>query len=168
MVLRMTNNTTIQRLSHIGICVSNLDRSIAFYRDVFGYEVVSTIKIGPEADALLDLKNTKLDAVYMQRPDEDTRIELLYYHSPGFHHMQEPRQVNLTGLTHLSFRTSNFDAVVSAAINAGCTYLVRSATHNPAYKMKAGFILDPDQLRIELLEAPGDPDFLPGQKPKRT
>jgi len=163
----MTAHTLIQRLSHIGLCVSDLERSIAFYRDVFGYEIVSSIKIGPEADALLDLKNTKLDAVYMQRPGEDTRIELLYYHTPGFQQINEPRQVNLTGLTHLSFRTSDFDAVVAVAIKAGGSYLERSATHNPTYKMKAGFILDPDQLRIELLEAPGDPNFLPGQKAKK-
>lgn len=159
--------TTIQRLSHIGICVSNLERSINFYRDVFGYEIVSTIKIGPEADALLDLKNTSLDAVYLQRPGEDTRLELLYYYSPNFEQYPSIRPVNLTGLTHLSFRCSNFDAVIAAAIKAGGNYLERSATHNPAYKMKAGFILDPDQLRIELLEAPGDPNFLPGQKPKK-
>lgn len=164
----MTAHLTVQRLSHIGICVSDLERSTAFYRDVFAYEVVSTIKIGPEADTLLDLKNTKLDAVYMQRPGEDTRLELLYYHSPGFQHTTEPRPVNLSGLTHLSFRTSDFDAVVAAAIKAGGAYLERSATHNPTYKMKAGFILDPDQLRIELLEAPGDPNYLPGQKTKKT
>ncbi len=38
---------------------------------------------------------------------------------------------------------------------------------NPAWHSKAVFVLDPDGLRIELLQAPGDPDALPG-KPQQV
>ena len=157
----------VQRLSHIGICVSNLERSIAFYRDAFSYEVVSTIKIGPEADTLLDLKNTKLDAVYMQRPDEDTRIELLYYHSPGTETSRQIRAVNLTGLTHLSFRTSDLKATVEQVKRCGGKLIETSLIDNSQFGIMACMVTDPDGLRIELLQAPGDPHLLPGQSPKK-
>jgi catechol 2,3-dioxygenase-like lactoylglutathione lyase family enzyme len=152
-----------QRLSHIGLCVTDLEHSMTFYREVFGYEEVSRVRIGPEADALLDLENTDLDAVYMQRPGEDTRIELLYYRTPGNLTSDELRPVNLTGLTHLSFRVSDFDAVIEAAKKHGGDYIESSATINEAFHVKAGFVTDPDGMRIELLQAPGDPDMLPGQ-----
>jgi len=153
----------IQHLSHIGVCVSNLERSINFYRNAFGYEVVSTIKIGPEADALLDLKNTKLDAVYMQRPGEDTRIELLYYHSPGVETSKNIRAVNLTGLTHLSFRTSDLKATVEKVKQQGGKLIETSLIDNSTYGIMACMVTDPDGLRIELLQAPGDYNLLPGQ-----
>ena len=152
----------IQRLSHIGICVSNVERSITFYRDVFGYQVLSQIEIGPEADNLLDLKDTKLDAIYMQREGEDTRIELLYYHSPGYEKITNPRNVNLVGLTHLSFRTDDFDATVEAVKKSGGSFIENSLVDHAAFKIKAGFVLDPDNMRIELLQAPGNPNSLPG------
>ena len=163
----MTSSLTVQRLSHIGLCVSNLERSITFYRDAFGYEVVSTIKIGPEADALLDLKNTQLDAVYLQRPNEDTRIELLYYHSPGVEISKEIRAVNLTGLTHLSFRSSDLKATVEQVKKCGGKLIESSLIDNSTYGIMACMVTDPDGLRIELLQAPGDPHLLPGQSPKK-
>jgi glyoxylase I family protein len=159
----MTAHPAIQRLSHIGLCVSNLERSTGFYRDVFGYKVVSTIKIGPEADLLLDLKNTRLDAVYMQRPGEDTRIELLYYHSPGVEISKNIRAVNLTGLTHLSFRTSDLKATVEEVKKFGGKLIETSLVDNSSYGIMACMVTDPDGLRIELLQAPGDYNLLPGQ-----
>jgi len=154
---------TVQRLSHTGLCVSDLEKSKTFYREVLGYEEVAKIKIGPEADNLLDLKQTDLDAVYMQRPGEDTRIELLYYRSPGHSTSDDLRPVNLTGLTHLSFRTEDLKATVSAAEKFGGSYIETSLVDNSEFGVMACMITDPDGMRIELLQAPGDPNLLPGQ-----
>jgi len=158
---------TVQRLSHIGLCVSNLEKSKKFYCDVFGYEVVSSIKIGAEADALLNLKNTDLDAVYLQRPNEDTRIELLYYRSPGTEHNSGVRAVNLTGLTHLSFRIGDLKNIVKKVQQYGGKLLEKTLIDSSKFGVMACMVTDPDGLRIELLQAPGDPDLLPGQSPKK-
>ena len=41
---------TIQRLSHIGICVSELERSVCFYRDALGFQELSRLQVkGQEA-----------------------------------------------------------------------------------------------------------------------
>ena len=158
---------TIQRLSHIGLCVSDLEKSKKFYCNVFGYGVVSTIKIGKEADALLDLKNTDLDAVYLQRQGEDTRLELLYYRAPGTELSKNIRAVNLTGLTHLSFRTSNLKDTVEKVTQAGGKLIEASLIDNSQFGVMACMVTDPDGLRIELLQAPGDPNLLPGQNAKK-
>src|SRR5690606_19276777 len=101
----------VKRLSHIGLCVADIPRAEAFYTHVFGYKNMGQLKIGPEADALLDLKKTDLDVVYLQRPGEDTRIELLHFRSPGTEISAMVRAVNLTGITHFSFRVDNMPEI---------------------------------------------------------
>jgi glyoxylase I family protein len=154
---------TVQRLSHLGICVADLEKSKTFYREVFGYEQVGEIVIGSEADALLDLKRTQLDAIYLKRTGEDTRLELLYFRSPGYETNKEVRAVNLTGITHLSFRTSNAKETTEKAKQYGGQLIENSITDNLKFGFYACMITDPDGTRIELLQAPGDPNALPGQ-----
>ncbi|MAT94902.1 MAG: hypothetical protein CME59_20215 [Halioglobus sp.] len=44
----------VQRLSHFGLCVSDLQRSLAFYRDVFGCRELSRLALdGAAAEKLL-------------------------------------------------------------------------------------------------------------------
>ncbi len=151
----------VQRLSHIGICVSQLERSLVFYRDVLGFRELSRLTVtGPQAEQLLDIKGVELQAVYLER--DGTRIELLYYPVGGHPGPAGPGPMNRLGLTHLSFRVADLDAVVEAAQQAGGECLRASIVANEAGQTKAVFITDPDGLRIELLQAPGDPDALPG------
>ena len=39
----------IENLDHIGLCVSNLDRAIEFYKELFGFDVVEKITNSHEA-----------------------------------------------------------------------------------------------------------------------
>ena len=41
----------VQRLSHIGICVSELERSVAFYRDALGFEEISRLRVSGQRRA---------------------------------------------------------------------------------------------------------------------
>jgi len=157
-----------QRLSHIGLCVADLERSKFFYQEVFGYQPVSEIRIGKEADALLGLRNTDLDAVYLQRPGEDTRIELLYFRSPGMDPATTVRAVNLAGITHFSFRVDNLQETIDRVKKYGGQLLDSTVTELKDYGVGSCMVTDPDGTRIELLQLPGDPDTLPGQSsPKK-
>ena len=71
----------IQRLTHVGICVSDLERSLAFYRDLLGFAPEHELEVeGEPTDTLLRLRGTKLKAVYLAR--DGVRIELLHFASP--------------------------------------------------------------------------------------
>lgn len=153
----------IQRLSHIGLCVTDIEKSKTFYKEVFGYECVGQIKIGKEADPLLDLKGTNLDVMYLQRPGEDTRIELLYFKSPGTEILEKIRAVNLTGITHFSFRVSDMQEIIRRAQQYGGQFLKSTFSEYKDYGIASCMITDPDGTRIELLQAPGDPNALPGK-----
>lgn len=152
---------SVQRLSHIGICVSELERSVAFYRDALGFEEISRLQVsGPESARLLQLEGGAVQAVYLQR--DGTRIELLYYPQAGHQGERMPAPMNRLGLTHLSLRVADLDAVVTAVVSLDGACLAATRIDNDAWRSKAVFVTDPDGLRIELLQAPGDPDALPG------
>ena len=71
----------IQRLTHVGIGVSDLERSLRFYRDLLGFAPEHELEVeGEPTDTLLRLRGTKLKAVYLAR--DGVRIELLHFASP--------------------------------------------------------------------------------------
>ena len=152
---------TVQRLSHIGICVSDLERSVHFYRDILGFAELSRLQVkGPEAERLLNIAGGELQAVYLQR--DGTRIELLYYPVAGHLSSDTPRPMNTLGFTHLSLRVADIDSVIAAIEQGGGVNLTETRVDNATWGSKAVFVTDPDGLRLELIQAPGDPDALPG------
>jgi glyoxylase I family protein len=152
---------SVQQLSHIGICVAELERSVRFYRDILGFAELSRLQVkGPEPERLLHIAGGELQAVYLQR--DGTRIELLYYPVAGHERTATPRPMNRLGFTHLSLRVAELDSVVAAIVQGGGVNLIETRVENAAWGSKAVFVTDPDGLRIELIQAPGDPNALPG------
>jgi catechol 2,3-dioxygenase-like lactoylglutathione lyase family enzyme len=149
------------RLTHIGICVSDWERSLRFYRDVLGFRYRSELQVaGEPSTTLLQLENVELRAIYLER--DGTRIELLHYASPGHRGDDTPRAMNQLGLTHLSLRVDNLAASLAELKKAGVQILQRTHIDIPAFEAAAIFITDPDGTLIELVQAPGDPEQPPG------
>ncbi len=145
-------------LSHIGICVADLERSRRFYQDLLGFEERSRLDVaGEPTDRLLGLSGVKLRALYLER--DGTRIELLSYDAPGTVGEPEARPMNGLGLTHLSLRVDDLDALVPTLEAAGGRVLADSRVEMGP--VKCVFLVDPDGTRLELIEAPG-PNVLPG------
>ena len=139
------------RFSHLGICVSDLERSLAFYRDALGFEVESELHVdGEPSETLLRLQKVRLHAVYLVR--DGMRIELLHYASPGSVGDGSPREMNRLGLTHLSLRVDDLEATVSRLDARGVRVLRDTRIDNPRLRAKAIFATDPDGTLIELVE----------------
>jgi len=152
---------SVQRLSHIGICVSELERSVAFYRDALGFVELSRFAVsGAQSAQLTGIEGGAIDTVYLER--DGARIELLHYPDAGHQSAATPRPMNLLGLTHLSLRVADLDAAVAAITAAGGDCFDNTRIANERWGTAAVFVTDPDGLRIELLQAPGNPDTLPG------
>ena len=143
----------IRRLTHIGICVSDLARSLTFYRDVLGLREVGRFAYDDDATGtILEVADAKLELVYLER--DGVRLELLHYASPGHTGDGARRAMNALGLTHLSFAVEDIDATARAIEAAGGRVLPRTRV---TFKSGNGglFALDPDGTRIELIEAKG-------------
>ena len=143
------------RLSHIGICVSDRERSLRFYRDLLGFRPVRELEVkGEPVDALLRLRDVELHAQYLER--DGVTIELLSYASPGHTGDGSPRPMNRLGLTHLSLSLEDVDPLVDAVEEAGGSVLRDTLIGVPGGKTRAIFVTDPDGTLIELVGQPDD------------
>jgi glyoxylase I family protein len=151
----------ILRMTHIGICVTDLERSTRFYRDLLGFAYRSELRVqGEPTQTLLRLRDVELQAVYLER--DGTRIELLHYAVPGAIGDGAPRPMNGRGLTHLSLRVDDLAATVATLRAADVRVLDDSRIDLPEFAAAAVFIADPDGTLIELVQAPGDVGAPPG------
>src|SRR4051794_15881285 len=104
--------------SHIGLCVTDLQRSRRFYEEVFGFRLAFEFHTdGPETPKLLRLDPPlTLDAVYLWL--DGLLLELLQFEGPTSPVNQE-RVMNEPGLTHLSLFVEDVDAVIAAVPKYG-------------------------------------------------
>ena len=153
----------MERLTHIGVCVAEMSRSLAFYRDALGFREVGRYAAGDAAtEKILELKNVQLELVYLER--DGVRIELLYYPSPGHVGDGERRPMNALGLTHLSFSVDDLERTArSIAASGGCVLEETRAVFKSGNR--GLFALDPDGTRIELIERRGNLGAVPGARP---
>ncbi|HJQ84263.1 MAG TPA: VOC family protein [Candidatus Binatia bacterium] len=145
----------VLRLTHVGICVSDMERSLRFYRDALGFRFEHDLHVeGEPSDTLLRLRGVVLDAVYLTR--DGVRIELLRFANPP-PPAARTRTMHEHGLTHLSFRVADLDATLAALQAAGERVLDETIIRIPEFQAAACLVVDPDGQAIELVQAPGDP-----------
>jgi catechol 2,3-dioxygenase-like lactoylglutathione lyase family enzyme len=151
----------IQRLTHLGICVSDLERSLRFYRDVLGCREVGRLEMaGGPADTINGMQDVELRAIYLER--DGWRLELIEFSEPGCLGPRTPRPMNQVGLTHLSFRVADLEAVCAKLEAAGGGLLPETRIGAAGAATRAIMAHDPDGLRLELVQGPGDPNAVPG------
>jgi glyoxylase I family protein len=137
------------RITHMGLCVRSIERSTTFYERALGFEEVGRMRAdGPETATLLDVADASVELVYLER--DGLRIELL-----GFDGEVEdggnPRRVDRTGFTHLSIRVDAVDDLVPA-IEAHGGRVLRESAVRFEWGNQGLMVLDPDGIRIELIE----------------
>ena len=146
----------IRMFSHFGICVADPQRSLNFYRDVMGFRPVSRVHVDDAASAqLLGLAPLDLRATVLER--DGVRIELLHFAAPGHEPGDVPRPMNRLGLTHMALRVDDLAGMLVELEAAGVEILHNTRVQNPAYDADVVYILDPDGVRLELVQMPGDP-----------
>jgi lactoylglutathione lyase len=145
------------RLSHVGICVTDIDRSLAFYRDGLGFEPTRTFSVGPEFGRLMEVEGVVLRSQFLRR--DATTIELLQFESPGHTGDGTRRPVNRLGLTHLSVRVADVGAAAARIAQVGGVVLDGTRTTFGEGDSLTDFVYctDPDGTRVELLRLPGPP-----------
>lgn len=112
------------RLHHGGISVKNMEESIAFYQDVFGFE------IDTRNDVTEDFRITHMKL-------GDSYIELFWLkdhkdlpeHSKGL-----DTDLSVIGTKHIAFETDDPEAVYSHLESKGVEMVTELRTDNPDYK----------------------------------
>ena len=139
-------------VSHIGICVSDLDASLRFYGDGLGFEVVASHDVGEEFADLMELDGVRLRSRMIRR--DGVTLELLDYVTPGTTGPAERRPMNQLGLTHLSLRVADVESVATTIESLGGTVVRATRTTFAIGESSLDFLYctDPDGVRIELMD----------------
>ncbi len=139
-------------LSHVGICVSDLDRSIRFYCEGLGFEPAESFEVGDEFAALMEMDSVRLRSQFLRR--DGHAIELLSFGHPEPGGERVRRPVNTYGMTHLSFRVDDVAAVAAKVEALGGTVHTETRTTMADGAMDFVYCSDPDGTRVELMRIP--------------
>jgi|YNPNPStandDraft_1061719.scaffolds.fasta_scaffold11663_6 catechol 2,3-dioxygenase-like lactoylglutathione lyase family enzyme len=110
-----------KRMDHVAMSVKDMDKCIAFYRDIIGFEKVFDREFDVQMGKLIGVEGTKVRIVHMQFGDN--KLELFKYEYPQG---REPRPDALQsdyGLTHIGFLVEDFQATYQYLLERGVKFL---------------------------------------------
>src|SRR5436309_2855565 len=98
--------TKLRGIQHVGIPVANIERSLEFYRDVFGVEADFVAEgRGPELSAAVGVADTDLAFAFLRIGDDV--LELLEYRNPRGR-VYDRRSCDV-GAVHIAFEVADID-----------------------------------------------------------
>jgi len=140
--------------NHVGVGVSDLSRSIAFYRDLLGFNVA--------------YERGEVTAEYMPRlvGIPGARLKIAGLDIPGLHldliEYLEPKGApaagppNDVGNVHIGFTVDDMWAAYNALVAAGVRFMSEpvSPTVGPNKGGWAVYLVDPDGVTLEMIQKP--------------
>ena len=147
----------IKHIAHVGVTVSSLDRSVAFYRDVLGLEFKGEMLMeGPSAERLFGKKGVKARVAYLNGGDHIMcpPVELIQFTT----HEAEKEGADLfrTSISEICFATDDIYGVYKKLLAEGVEFLSEPEEFDStAYgfgKSIAVYFKDPDNLIMELIQ----------------
>jgi catechol 2,3-dioxygenase-like lactoylglutathione lyase family enzyme len=142
----------IRGINHVGISVSNLDRSVKFYQDNFGMTVVMQNAFGGEQfDRILGLRGVNGQAALLRVGD--MQLELFEFFQPSPKHLDPQRPVSDHGISHFCIEVTDIEGEYRRLTEAGVSF------HSPPIDFsgiaKATYGRDPDGNVFELRDTGG-------------
>jgi catechol 2,3-dioxygenase-like lactoylglutathione lyase family enzyme len=144
------------RLHHVGLTVSDLETSIAFYCAVLGGAIRERSEGGgPEIEALTGVPGAHLLTADLELADGEL-LELIQYLTPKASVLAQQRQQ--PGHTHIGFQVDDVDAAYERLKAHGSVPSSRPVVINEPGSawdgVRAIYACDPDGRTVELLEMP--------------
>ena len=143
-------------LHHTGYTVSDLDRSLVFYRDILGCEVIATQeKQGGYLAEIVGYPGAHVRMAHLRAGGGEHVIELFEYLSPLGQRVEiEPRNI---GASHLCFLVDDLQAVYEQLVEQGVTSFVSPPIEVDTGINTGGFgiyLRDPDGIIVEIFQPP--------------
>jgi catechol 2,3-dioxygenase-like lactoylglutathione lyase family enzyme len=139
----------IERFVHVGISVSSLERSVAFYRDLFGMEVLRQKPFSGEVhENIIGLPGAYGKVAILQK--ETMQLELFEFEHPRPEPLDPNRPACNHGITHFCVQVNDLEAEYARLKAAGVRF--HCPPQNYQGRLKATYGRDPDGNIFELLE----------------
>lgn len=151
-----SQGASVSGFFHAGVSVSDMDRSLTFYRDALGFELESDFLVeDPYIFRIIALQGRAIRVVFLKIPNSDVRLELLEYQGlerhPGSARPCDPGTghfclyVNDVAAMHRKLEAAGFTTRSSAPVEV---------KQGPRTGAKVIYAIDPDGYHVELFEKP--------------
>jgi catechol 2,3-dioxygenase-like lactoylglutathione lyase family enzyme len=139
---------------HTGITVTNLERSLAFWRDVLGFELSHRAhQTGDLAREITGVPGAEISIAVLKAPGH--KIELLEYLAPSDRGHVDLRPCDI-GSVHVALTVDDLGAVLSAIAASGWKAVGQPQTlqSGPNAGKRVVYVRDPDGTTIEFMQPP--------------
>lgn len=139
---------------HVGITVSDIGRSLDFYADLLGGERLGPWqRQGPRIDAVTGHQGVVVHQAFVRAGEGRTVVELLQYEN-GSPVTLDPDNGSV-GAAHVAITVGDLDATLRHLSGRGVEALSEPIEMSePMAGHRCVYVLDPDRVRVELVEPP--------------
>jgi catechol 2,3-dioxygenase-like lactoylglutathione lyase family enzyme len=141
---------------HTGITVSNLERALAFWRDILGFELSHTAhQTGEMASEITGVAGAEIKLAVVRAPGGH-KIELLEYLAPPERKPHGDLRPCDIGSVHVALIVDDLEAILSAIEASGWKGAGKPQTLQlgPNAGNRVVYVRDPDGTTIEFMQQP--------------
>jgi catechol 2,3-dioxygenase-like lactoylglutathione lyase family enzyme len=145
----------VEALYHVGFTVSDIERSVEFYRDVVGLTLYRRFTgTAPYLGTITGFPGATIEIALLRTPDGHGMLELLQYVSHPA--AATERDTNRPGNAHVAFKVSDIDSACAELRQRGARLIsdpvaITAGVHTGG---RAVYARDPDGFTIELYQPP--------------
>lgn len=147
----------LEHILHIGITVSDLDRSVAFYRDVLGLKYIGEIVMNDEeTEILFGRKGASARVAYLSGAKDSSNppVELIQFTDQPA--VEKKMDIFTTGISELCFYAKDIEKFYNHLVSLGVECFSKPQpfdfTKDGFGKSKAIYFRDPDGVILEVIE----------------
>ena len=152
----MSTPLRIIAADHTGITVSDLERSLLFWRDALGFELSHTAhQSGEMAEEITGVKGAELKLAVLKAPGGH-KIELLEYLGPADRKNDASLRPCDVGHVHIALTVENLEPLLERIATSGWKAAGQSQTltAGPNAGKRVIYVRDPDGTTIEFMQMP--------------
>lgn len=145
----------LKEIVHIGLTVSNLEKSVNFYKNILGLDIVGHLEMeGPETDLLFNRQNVKVKIAYLKGNNNiiSPPVELIQF--IGDDAKKDIADLHKTSISEICFKVDDIDEVYNKFLEHKVECLSEPQTFDFSNygfgKSKAIYFKDPDGIILEL------------------
>jgi catechol 2,3-dioxygenase-like lactoylglutathione lyase family enzyme len=139
---------------HTGICVSDLERSITFYRDVMGFKLIKVEEPKATRARKLGVPGAVIQIAVFEY-GQGGQVELIQYLEPSAPNTYGGT-VNSLGQVHISFKVDDIEQEIERMSELGVEFVggndCEVNADGPLKGWKWVYFKDPDGTNLELIE----------------
>jgi catechol 2,3-dioxygenase-like lactoylglutathione lyase family enzyme len=140
-------------VGHIAICVQDMEKALAFYRDILGMRVTQ--------DRMQDTTQGHLTHIYQHRRKNRRQVQLRYGQGntapslvvtshPGDRSDGKPIKLDQVGISHISFTVKDVKAVALELMSKGIKLAAPLEAYTDAQgKVSTIYVYDPDGILVQ-------------------